>query len=81
MSEHIILSLDFGTSFCKCYANDGIKALAEARQPIRVSHPNPEVSEFDPEDPDHYPNYQALFRDADQRMYQKKKAMNGLRSN
>ena len=50
MSEHIILSLDFGTSFCKCYANDGIKALAEARQPIRVSHPNPEVSEFDPED-------------------------------
>ena len=39
------------------------------------------MAEFDPEDPDHYPNYQALFRDADQRMYQKKKAMNGLRSN
>lgn len=50
MPDHIVLALDFGTSFCKCYANDGIRGLAEARHPIHVRHPSPEVSEFDPED-------------------------------
>lgn len=39
------------------------------------------IAEYDPDNPDHYPNYSALFRDADQNMYQKKKEMNAVRDN
>jgi diguanylate cyclase (GGDEF)-like protein len=83
--EFVIILLgtdyDYRRSLLESFEQGMERAQEHAKSPEEAISIAYGMAEFDPDDPDHYPNYQALFRDADQRMYQKKKAMNGLRSN